>query len=349
MSKRRPAKTSHSKQGPKTTPAADTSGMGRWAQLSVGDLWNHFWFRRFDPLSVGLFRIFLGSLMLIMFAASYPGWVSFYDADGILSLNDPDLDPYRQPVGWSLFALTQDLLPTMFWWWFGTLVTISFIAGLATRLCTISLFLLVCSMVNRTPVMVNGEDLVFRMLLFHGMFAPLGHSLSLDAWLRRRWRRRAGLEDAPPRPMIWAIRMMQINVALIYVISLPFKLADDAAWLQGDAIYWTLASDMWSRGWFPEMGYRWGGAFSKLATYGTILIEGQFPILVCFRRTRLLAIGLVTSLHLGIAVMVPNVALFTLSMVCAFWIFMPPATTRALLRKLHLISSQEPACVAEAE
>jgi hypothetical protein len=140
--------------------------------------------------------------------------------------------------------------------------------------------------------------------------------------------------------MIWAARMMQFNVALIYVISLPAKLSDDWAWLQGDALYWTMASDMWSRGWFPELGYLYGGLFSKLATYGTILIEGQFAILVWFRRTRLLAIGLVTSLHLGIAVMVPNVALFTLSMVCAFWLFMPPETTRAMLRFLRLLPAE---------
>jgi len=309
---------------------------GGWQQVRVSDIWNRIWFRRFDPVSVGMFRIWTGVLMLIMLTASYPQWNDFYGADGILSLNDPDLEPYRPESGWNFFALTEEALPTMFWWWAGAAAAVCFTVGFCTRPVTIFLFLLICSMVNRTVVLVNGDDLVFRMLLFHGMFAPLGYSLSADSLIRRRWRAWRGKTGPPREPMIWAVRMMQVNVALIYVISLPFKLSDDPAWLAGDAIYYTLVSNMWSRGWYPELGYLWGGIFSKLATYGTIFIEGQFPILVWFRRTRLFSVALVTALHLGIAVMVPNVALFTLSMVCAFWLFMPPETTRWLLGKLAL-------------
>ena len=312
----------------------------QWQQISVSDAWNHFWFRRFDPISVGMFRIWFGSLMLIMLAASYPNWDMYYDADGVLSLNDADLAPYRtDPPGWSVFALFEGVVPTRAWWWVAVLTASLLTLGLATRLATIGMFLLVCSMVNRAPVMVNGEDLVFRMLLFHGMFAPLGHSLSLDGAIRRRWRQQRGIKQPPSPPMIWAVRMMQINVALIYVISLPYKIADDPAWITGDAIYWTMASDMWSRQWFPELGYMYGGVLSKIATWGTLLVEGQFPILVCFRRTRLLAIALVTSLHVGIAILVPNVALFTLSMVVAFWLYMPPETTRSILRRLRRLPS----------
>jgi hypothetical protein len=119
-----------------------------------------------------------------------------------------------------------------------------------------------------------------------------------------------------------------LNVLLIYAISLPNKLADDVCWWDGTAIYWTMMNRSWCRhpGWLI---FAWWPV-SALGTYGTILVEGSFPILVWFRRTRLVSLAAIASLHLGIAVMLHNVTFFTLSMVCSFWLFVPPETTRWL-------------------
>ena len=87
------------------------------------DFWDRVWFARFDPYCAGLFRISLGSLLIVYFVANYPNWERFFAADGMLSL---DLaDPQRtgdDPV--SIFHWTEGFLPAGALWWVGFLATI---------------------------------------------------------------------------------------------------------------------------------------------------------------------------------------------------------------------------------
>jgi len=120
---------------------------------------------------------------------------------------------------------------------------------------------------------------------------------------------------------------MQINFLLIYAISVPYKFADDIDWLTGDALHWTIASDMWwSRGWMSELTLSCHGVLRKLMTWWTVLVEGLFPILVCFRVTRVPIILAVMALHLSIAFCIPGVTLFTLSMVVGATMLLPADT-----------------------
>ena len=52
---------------------------------------------------------------------------------------------------------------------------------------------------------------------------------------------------------------MQVNFALIYAISLPHRLVDDISWWNGDALYYTIANDMWRRWPWPEAFCLLGG------------------------------------------------------------------------------------------
>ncbi len=293
-------------------------------------LWEKFWFSRFDPASVGMFRIFLGILILSMFICSYFNWYRFYGSDGIISLHESGLERQYQSV-WSVFYWTEGKINIEVYWWIGLLSSVAFILGFKTRLATIILYILFSSMIHRNNYITNGDDLVVRMLLFYSCFSPLGYSLSLDSFLKKRFSAAAEVEQLP---MIWSIRSMQINILLIYIISLPNKLADDVAWWNGEAIYLTVVNTMWGRRpspYFPDLFYNWDCLLSKISTYGTIFVEGGFPILVWFRKTKLIAIVLIASLHIGIAFLVPNVLFFTLAMACSFWVFVPPETTHKIL------------------
>lgn len=280
----------------------------------IARLWDRFWFGPADLLPLAFFRIHLGLLILGALLCSTPNWERFYARDGLVSLNVPQVARLAPEDTFNIFYYTEGFLPVRVWWAAGLLAAVGLTVGFQTRLCTVFLFVLESSMIHRTRLLTNGDDLMFRMLLLYGAFAPLGHRLSLDAWLGR---------VKPGQPWIWAQRMLQISIALIYGISLPFKFAQDGAWGAGEAIYWTMASDMWYQGWFTQLAYQWGPWFSYLATYGTVWIEGSFPFLVCFRRTRMLAVWSATALHLGIALFVPNVLFFTLAMVAGFWVYYP--------------------------
>jgi hypothetical protein len=67
-------------------------------------------------------------------------------------------------------------------------------------------------------------------------------------------------------------------------------------------------------------------------TFGTVIVEAFFPLAVWFRPTRRLAIITIAGLHLGIAVMIPNVTHFTLSMICTFASFLVAEDMDALQR-----------------
>lgn len=286
-------------------------------------LWNRFWFSPADLLPLAFFRINLGLLILGALLCSTPNWERFYARDGVGSLDVPQVAQLAPEDTLNCFYYTERFVPVRFWWAAGVLAAVGLTVGFQTRACTIFLFVLESSMIHRTRLLTNGDDLMFRMLLLYSCFAPLGRRLSLDA---RR------MDERPP-PWCWAQRMLQINIALIYAISLPYKFVQDGAWGAGEAIYWTMASDMWYQGWFPQIAYQWGPWFSYLATYGTIFIEGTFPFLVCFRRTRMLAVWAATALHLGIALFVPNVLFFTLAMVAGFWVYYPGELLEGWLKR----------------
>ena len=248
---------------------------------TIWKYWDKFWFSRFDPLSVSIYRISLGLLIFAMFIANYSNWERFYGADGIISLNDFVVN--RVPDDWcSVFHLTEGKIPTRIFWWIGFISSITFTIGFQTRLSTIILYILQVSMIHRNLLVVNGDDLVIRMVLFYSCFAKLNYCLSVDSWLRKK---NSKLKEEE-LPRIWPIRLMQLNVAFIYLNSLPHKLIDDVAWVNGEAIYYTMVSNMWGRCPFPDLFYKWDCLLSKIATYGTVIIEGSFPILVWFHKTK---------------------------------------------------------------
>lgn len=284
--------------------------------------WTPFFFRRQDARPVALFRILSGLLCTVMFAVSLPNWHRFFGADGIISLHSPGLLNDRVNTPFGLFYWTEGIVPVGFWWLAAMAFSVAFTIGWKSRIATIGLYVLFESMLQRNPYLANGEDMVMRMCLLYLILIDVGSAWSVDAWLRTK---HGQTEHGQPEVATiagWPLRMMQINVALIYIISLPYKLAQDPGWVTGDALHWTVASDMWGPFNHPWITLAFGGVLRKVMTFGTVIVEAFFPLCVWFNPTRRLAIAGIAALHLGIALMIPNVTYFTLSMVCTFAVFL---------------------------
>jgi hypothetical protein len=279
--------------------------------------WNPFFFTPHDARPIALFRICMGTLFTCMMLASAPNWNRFFHAQGIISLDSVDLNNTRVNDKLGLFYWTEGIVPIECYWYFGVAICTLFAVGLFTRVTTVGLWLLIRSMLQRNPYLANGEEMVCEMCLLYLMWVDLGAAYSLDAYFAKR--------KCQPKPNVvagWPIRMMQLNVALIYGISLPYKFAQDPGWITGDALHWTVASDMWGPHEHPWITLAYGGIFRKLMTFGTVFVEAFFPLAVWFSMTRRPAIAMIAALHLGIAAMIPNVTYFTLSMVCCFPAFL---------------------------
>ena len=326
---------------------------------AIARTWNRLWFQQYDPLPAALFRISLGLLQVAMYIALWPNWHRYFGRNGVLSLDDATLSPMSDDW-WSLFYWLPGV-PFRLFWVLGLVAAIAFTIGWKTRFWTVMLFVLETSMIARNRWGINGEDLTGRMLLFYGCFAPLGAALSVDAWLARRRAAAAAATAAPAPetapapatapvaatgPRIWPIRLMQINIAAIYLFSLPAKLTDDVAWLNGQAIYFSVVSNMWSRVPWPQLFY---GPLSTFMTYFTIVAEGSVPVLVWFARTRPFVVAAIASLHLGIAIMLKNVTFFSLTMVCAFFVFVSAAQVRWVWARLLTLSRRLRAGVSSLE
>ena len=286
--------------------------------------WDRFFFSRFDPYSLALVRVSLGVLWLMVLLFMIPNWARFFAADGLPSAVDPALTSRQDP--WSVFAWTDGWLNVWAWWVFGVVTAALWIVGLCTRTMTVAVWVLISSMVHRDLMLINGEDVVLHAMLWLALFMPLGHELSVDEWLRQRRLKKQGFADTRPLPMIWATRLMQLMIVSVYAFSLPRKLTSDVAWWNGDAFFFAVINHHWSR--WPWKGLFFHHWLSATMTYGTIAAEGLFPIAVWFRRTRVAAVVVMTVFHVLIAVMLCNVAFFSLSMAATFWAFVPGQTSR---------------------
>jgi hypothetical protein len=281
-----------------------------------------FWLDGCDPAPAGLFRIVLGLFIVLLYLLLLPSWERYYGADGVLATGP-------QYADWmDIYYWAGPGVPALVWGILGLLAALAFTVGWRTRAAAVVLFVLELSRSHHGRFVSNGEDLVVRMLLFYACFAPLGRAFSLDA--RRVPRGRPAAE--PDRPSVWPLRMMQVNLLLIYLLSLPNKLIDDEAWWNGDAVYWSIVSDMWSRWPWPALFFDYGGAMAKIATFGTVVTEGLAPWLVWFRRTRPFALAALVSMHLGIAIILQNVTFFSLSMIVGLLLFLSPGEARAVVR-----------------
>ena len=298
---------------------------------TLNKTWDSLWFSRFDPATLCLCRVVLGMNILLWLIHLFPNWDRFFAADGILSLNDADLDSTR--VGrnwWCIFNWTEGLVPMMAWWWICFFCAMAFTLGLRTRIATIALLVLITSIVHRSWFVGDGHISLYRLLLFFMCFAPMGACYSLDRLIRSKQDDTADKETDDPLPLVWPIRLMQINFLFLYVLSLPEKLMSGEDWRNGQAVYYAMANDFWSRDW-PMIFHQYGSLLSKITTYGTIVIEIAVPILICFKKTRLFAIAMGLCFHVVVATMIENVGFFTLSIIMGYCLFLPPELVRRWL------------------
>jgi len=111
----------------------------------------------------------LGLLVLCQSVLLFRDFAVFYEASGVLP-----------PHTWSepfLRALIFGLLP---------LFAVSLVLGLITRLSTLICLVGIVIVHDANPQILQGGDVLLRLLLFWSLFLPLGRMWSLDARLMKK-------------------------------------------------------------------------------------------------------------------------------------------------------------------
>jgi hypothetical protein len=238
------------------------------------------------------------------------------------------------------------------WMWpvhIGILIAMAcFTIGFCTRITAVLTWLGVLSYINRAQTTVFGVDTMQNLVVLYLMIGPSGAALSVDRLIKHYWAtRRARRLHLPlpewsrPAPSVsanFAIRLLQINICLIYLVSGLSKLQGNY-WWAGNAIWLTMAD--WE---FSPMQYKYyrailaflGGhrwLFESVVTpltIGSVVFEISFIFLVWQRRWRWFMVMLAAIFHLGIAFLMGLVPFSTMMLVMV-GSFLPSRTVRDFL------------------
>jgi vitamin K-dependent gamma-carboxylase-like protein len=307
-----------------------TSRQRRWPATAV-TTWRTFWFRPQPAYTLGLIRMAFGVVAIGWAASLLPDLYALFGRHGV--------EP-QQPESayqWSVFAIwTSDHMLLIGW----ILLLVSSVAltiGWHSRLAALAVFVLIVSFEHRDVWVFNSGDLAVRIEALFIAISPCGAALSLD-----QVRSAGKFWSAQQRPQ-WPVRLMQVQLSLIYLASAQAKLNGNA-WPQGTAVSYALRlPDMLllpTPHWFTN-----SALLMNAVTWGTLATELSIGILVWNKRLRpwVLAAGVVMHTMIMITI---TVGFFTLAVFVLYLAFVPPEIVERLPRSAKGMASKLVAALA---
>jgi hypothetical protein len=201
--------------------------------------------------------------------------------------------------------------------------------GCLTRIATITVFVILASLYHRNPYLLNSGDTYMRMLAFWLIFSPSGKMLSFDHWLACR--RFAGPPKKASASPIWSLRLLQIQMCLVYAQSFFAKLSG-STWLDGTAVYYSSRLVDLHRLAIPYVfDHLWT---CKLLTWGTLAIELALFTLIWWRQARYFVLAAGVIQHLVIEWHM-NIPVFQWLMIVSYVLFIDGKDLTRWLGMLH--------------
>jgi hypothetical protein len=199
--------------------------------------------------------------------------------------------------------------------------------GCYTRLCATIAWLLTISFHNRLLWTINGGDDMFRTGLFYvaiggiigwicgERIAPAAAVWSLDR--RRQIRNDPAAAEKPVYIAPWSVRLIQIQLCAVYFFTGLAKIGAD--WIDGTALYWVLNDLSLTRWPYSKLPVpMW---MCQLASWGTLVWEIGFPLLVAVRWFRPWTLLAGVALHIGILLSM-EVGWFSQVTLCWYAVFL---------------------------
>jgi hypothetical protein len=269
---------------------------------------------RIPPHPYALLRILLGVAGLISLVGLTPVGL-FWPLDGLVPVP-------RQGAGvrsWiAHHGLGTAVGTALFGWLLCAFMAIT--AGFRSDLAVFLGFVGLVAQAYWNPLPLSSAHQVMTVLLFCLLWAETGRVWSLDA----RWLGPA----LPASQPAWPLRLMQAQVAIVYLSSGLYKLASPV-WRDGTAVHWALNLNIFHRMPWPLPAQL--APLEVLLTWGTLAFELSFWLLVLFRRTRPLALVGGIALHAGLFATL-ELGPFSVVMVASYVCYLDPDRVARLLR-----------------
>lgn len=204
------------------------------------------------------------------------------------------LEKFLNPWFWSIYLINGKILLVALLFGIQILLALGLLIGYRTRWLTFFSWFFLISLQNRNLVILGGGDIELHLLLFWGLFLPLGAYYSVDRALN------SSHKSLPERVLSWGTVALTLQICFIYWFAWALK--TDPIWrVEGSAVYYALSIDSLA----TPLGHYLLNFPSLLVffNFATLAIEllGPFllfiPIYTDF--FRLCAIILFISLHIG--------------------------------------------------
>jgi hypothetical protein len=284
--------------------------------------WDHFWFEPTSTTPLGALRVATGVLLLLFAGCTLPDYTAYVGPDGFLP------QPTSIEWGFNLYGLSS----SMGWAWVLMAVfvaaSVAFLVGWHTRVAGLLALAVLLSVQRRQPFVFNAGDVLLRLLLLFLCLAPAGAALSLDRWRAVR----GSLSEFwdSPRRAPWALRLIQIQVSVVYLVTVWAKVRG-TTWNDGTAVSFALRLTDLTRFSIPGPLVD-SPVIVNLLTWGTLAVEFALGLLVWNRRARPVVLWIGVLFHLSIHFSL-LVGLFSLVMLTGYLSFVdPPALDRLLVR-----------------
>ncbi len=177
------------------------------------------------------------------------------------------------------------------------LLIVLFFFGVGKNFVALLLFLFLDASQSLTSVILNGGDNYLKFIMLYLVFMNSYEYFSMN---KQRFKS-AELNSFNTFLSNLAGYSICIHLCLIYFVSAIHKIHTDV-WFNGVATYYTFSSERFGGTNAINQMMAKNGVLVTLTTYGTILIELFYPVLVWFKETKLLFIYAAIALHFGIAV-----------------------------------------------
>lgn len=262
----------------------------------------------FDPRSLALFRVALGTVLFIDLWQRFRGIDYWYTDDGLLP---------RKLLGgvshlYSLFLHVSTREGALALMALCAAVYFCFTVGFLTRWSHALALVCVVSLNSRVFVLENGGNFVLNLLTTWTLFLPLGRRFSVDALIASlRARReptvealadRDAMRIASDRP-VWSLAVLALLLQFGTIYALNVVQKTGLKWTSGSAVYYVLHDDrlntllaVWMREYLPY-------SVLHVLSYATLVVEAAAVPLILSplwsRHARLAAIVLLPALHAG--------------------------------------------------
>lgn len=296
-----------------------TTGHLRAGVARAGGRWSRFWFEPQSTATLAVVRILFGFVVLGWSISLLPDLSTFFSSRGVL----PRQPVVNLPGVWAPFSLSSGFGVELVTEIAIVAAAVCLILGVGTRLASAIVWLGVLAFTRRNPYVFNSGDSYLRVVAFYLALTPASTALSMTRWLRNRsefWRF--------PQRSLWGLRLLQIQVSIVYLSASWDKLRSGPLWNDGTAMSYVLRIGDVTR--FPTPVFPTNSVAINLMTYGTLALEFALAVLVWNRRLRpwVLALGVAFHLMIDYSIRVGSFSFVAIVALTAF--VSPEASARAI-------------------